>query len=201
MGATARSIAGAVLRATRAEMEAAPVTSAQLTLCPLSCERCVAGRDANRHAGSLSRFQKRARISARGFSRRSPASHPISRRRSGQGSHLGHRRAHVSLPWIAPRGGRDDLRATVKRIIRAAGLRDELGFTSFRHGGFTEGAEDSDLSDAELRAARRYRVGAAVADVREATRKQLVSGVQKRRAERTNQPFCRNGRSAIQLSS
>src|SRR5438132_5728166 len=30
-----------------------------------------------------------------------------------------------------------------------SGLRDELSFTSFRHGGLTEGA-DSDLSDAEL---------------------------------------------------
>jgi hypothetical protein len=78
----------------------------------------------------------------------------------------GHRRARVPLPWITPRGGLDYLRATVKRIIRAAGLRDELRFTSFRHGGFTEGA-DSDLSDAELRAAGRP-VGAAVADVREA---------------------------------
>ena len=26
----------------------------------------------------------------------------------------------------------------VKEVIRAAGLRDELSFTSFRHGGFTE---------------------------------------------------------------
>jgi hypothetical protein len=68
----------------------------------------------------------------------------------------GHRRARVPLPWITPRGGLDYLRATVKRIIRAAGLRDELRFTSFRHGGFTEGA-DSDLSDAELRAAGRHR--------------------------------------------
>ena len=68
----------------------------------------------------------------------------------------GHRRARVPLSWITPRGGLDYLRATVKRIIRAAGLRDELSFTSFRHGGFTEGA-DSDLSDAELRAAGCHR--------------------------------------------
>jgi len=32
----------------------------------------------------------------------------------------------------------------VKRIVTAAGIRGELSFTSFRHGGFTEGA-DSDL--------------------------------------------------------
>jgi hypothetical protein len=35
----------------------------------------------------------------------------------------------------------------VKEVIRAAGLRDELTFTSFRHGGFTEAA-DADLTDA-----------------------------------------------------
>ena len=44
----------------------------------------------------------------------------------------------------------------VKEIIRAAGLRDELTFTSFRHGGFTEAA-DSDLSDAEIRAQGRHK--------------------------------------------
>jgi hypothetical protein len=43
----------------------------------------------------------------------------------------------------------------VKEIIRRAGLRDELTFTSFRHGGFTEAA-DSDLTDAEIRAQGRH---------------------------------------------
>jgi hypothetical protein len=96
----------------------------------------------------------------------------------------GHRRARVPFPWITPRGGLDYLRATVKRIIRAAGLRDELSFTSFRHGGFTEGA-DSDLSDAELRAAGRHRSARQLPTYAKRTRKQLVSGAQKRRAERT----------------
>ena len=41
------------------------------------------------------------------------------------------------------------MRHKVKAVIRAAGMRDELSFTSFRHGGFTEGA-DSDLTDAEI---------------------------------------------------
>ena len=63
--------------------------STQLTFSPLSRERRVAGRDANRHVGGISRFQKRARISARCFARRSPAADPVSRRGSGQGSHLG----------------------------------------------------------------------------------------------------------------
>jgi len=95
-----------------------------------------------------------------------------------------HRRGRVSLPWITPRGGLDYLRATVKRIVRAAGLRDELSFTSFRHGGFTEGA-DSDLSDAELRAAGRHRSARQLPTYAKRTRKQLIAGVQKRRAERT----------------
>ena len=67
---------------------------------------------------------------------------------------------------------------TVKRIIRAAELRDELSFTSFRHGGFTEGA-DSDLSDAELRAARRHRSARQLPTYAKRTRKQLIAGVQK----------------------
>jgi hypothetical protein len=66
-----------------------------------------------------------------------------------------HRRNRVPTPWMTERGGLDYLRAIVKEIVRSAGLRDELSFTSFRHGGFTEGA-DSDLSDAELRAAGRH---------------------------------------------
>ena len=76
------------------------------------------------------------------------------------------------------------MRATVKRVIRAAGLRDELSFASFRHGGFTEGA-DSDLSDAELRAAGRHRSARQLPTYAKRIRKQLVSGAQKRRAERT----------------
>ena len=63
-------------------------------------------------------------------------------------------------------------------------LRDELSFTSFRHGGFTEGA-DSDLSDAELRAAGRHRSARQLPTYAKRTRKQLIAGVQKRRAERT----------------
>jgi hypothetical protein len=40
----------------------------------------------------------------------------------------------------------------VKEVIRAAGLREELTFTSFRHGGFTE-AGNAELTDRELMAA------------------------------------------------
>ena len=52
-------------------------------------------------------------------------------------------------PWPTDKGDLGQMSRTVKKIIRAAGLRDELTFTSFRHGGFTEGA-DADLSDAEI---------------------------------------------------
>jgi hypothetical protein len=95
-----------------------------------------------------------------------------------------HRRKRVPMPWMTERGGLDYLRATVKEIMRSAGLRDELSFTSFRHGGFTEGA-DSDLSDAELRAAGRHRSARQLPTYAKRTRKQLISGAQKRRAERT----------------
>jgi len=63
-----------------------------------------------------------------------------------------HRRSLTPLPWITERKDLRYLRSVVKKIVVAAGLRPELSFTSFRHGGFTEGA-DSDLTDAELRAA------------------------------------------------
>lgn len=95
-----------------------------------------------------------------------------------------HRRKALPTPWVTDKGGLDYLRSTVKEIILAAGLREDLSFTSFRHGGFTEGA-DSDLSDAELRAAGRHRSARQLPTYAKRTRKQLISGAQKRRAERT----------------
>jgi hypothetical protein len=68
--------------------------------------------------------------------------------------------------------------------VRAAKLRDELSFRSFRHGGFTEGA-DADLTNAELRAAGRHRSARQLPTYAKRTRKQLVSVATKRRAERT----------------
>jgi hypothetical protein len=94
-----------------------------------------------------------------------------------------HRRQRVPLPWITPRGDLDHFRGVVKEIIRAAGLRDELSFTSFRHGGFTEGA-DADMTDAELRAAGRHRSARQLPTYAKRTRKQLISVALKRRAER-----------------
>jgi hypothetical protein len=72
----------------------------------------------------------------------------------------------------------------VKEIIRAAGLRDELTFTSFRHGGFTEAA-DSDLSDAEIRAAGRHKSAKVLPRYAKRTMRQVAEGARKRRATRT----------------
>ena len=95
-----------------------------------------------------------------------------------------HRRNAIPMPWITARGDLDYVRAVVKKVVRAASLRDELSFTSFRHGGFTEGA-DSDLTDAELRAAGRHRSARQLPTYAKRTRKQLVSVATKRRSERT----------------
>jgi hypothetical protein len=51
-------------------------------------------------------------------------------------------------------------------VIRAAGLRDELTFASFRHGGFTE-AGDAELTDAEMRAPGAAQVGQGASAVRQ----------------------------------
>ena len=95
-----------------------------------------------------------------------------------------HRRSRTPLPWITERKDLRYLRSVVKKIVAAAGLRSELSFTSFRHGGFTEGA-DSDLTDAELRAAARHRSTHQLPTYAKRTRKQLISGSKKRREERT----------------
>ncbi len=95
-----------------------------------------------------------------------------------------HRRSRTPLPWITERKDLRYLRSVVKKIVAAAGLRSELSFTSFRHGGFTEGA-DSYLTDAELRAAARHRSTRQLPTYAKRTRKQLISGSKKRREERT----------------
>lgn len=88
-------------------------------------------------------------------------------------------------PWPAPDTGDVTLLSrTVKDIIRAAGLREELTFTSFRHGGFTEGA-DAGLSDAELRAAGRHKSAKVLPTYAKRTMKQVMEGAKKRRAGRT----------------
>ena len=105
-----------------------------------------------------------------------------------------------------PKEGEIDLsliRHKVKEIIRAAGLRDDLSFRSFRHGGFTEAA-DSDLTDAEMRALGRHKSAKVLPRYAKRTMKQVAEGARKRRAARKQsadicrnepQPACRNEKS------
>lgn len=95
-----------------------------------------------------------------------------------------HRKSSDLVPWITERKDLRYLRHVVKKIIMAAGLRKELSFTSFRHGGFTEGA-DSDLTDAELRTAGRHRSRQQLPTYAKRTQKQLIVAAKKRREERT----------------
>ena len=92
------------------------------------------------------------------------------------------------LPWPTwPAPDNPDLSLMsrkVKEIIRAAGLRDALTFTSFRHGGFTEAA-DADLSDAEIRAQGRHKSAKVLPRYAKRTVKQMIAGTKKRRATRT----------------
>jgi len=76
------------------------------------------------------------------------------------------------------------MRRKVRKIIRAAGLREELTFTSFRHGGFTEAA-DADLTEFEIRAQGRHRSAKVLPRYAKRTMKQVVEGARKRRAART----------------
>jgi hypothetical protein len=77
------------------------------------------------------------------------------------------------------------MRHKVKEIIRAAGLRDDLSFASFRHGGFTE-AGDAELTDRELMAAGRHKSPKVLGKYVKRTMRQVAKGLRKRHAERTN---------------
>jgi hypothetical protein len=72
----------------------------------------------------------------------------------------------------------------VKEVIRAAGLRDELSFTSFRHGGFTEGG-DAELTCREMLAQGRHTTVKVLPKYTERTTRQIMNGAKKRRASRT----------------
>jgi hypothetical protein len=88
-------------------------------------------------------------------------------------------------PWPTTNKGDLSLMShKVKEIIRAAGLRDELTFTSFRHGGFTEAA-DADLTDAEIRAQGRHKSAKVLPRYAKRTMRQVAVGATKRRAMRT----------------
>jgi hypothetical protein len=71
----------------------------------------------------------------------------------------------------------------VKTIMRAAGLRPELTFTSFRHGAFTE-MGDAELSDRMIMAQGRHKSPKTLKNYVKRTMKQVVEGAKKRRAAR-----------------
>ncbi len=91
-------------------------------------------------------------------------------------------------PWPTwPKPDQPDfthLSRKVKEVIRAAGLRDELSFTSFRHGGFTESG-DAELTDREIMAQGRHTTPKVLPKYTKRTTRQIVNGVKKRRASRT----------------
>lgn len=88
-------------------------------------------------------------------------------------------------PWPTEKGDLGQMSRTVKEIIRAANLRDELTFTSFRHGGFTE-AGDADLTDQEIMAQGRHRTRKVLPLYVKKTMRQVAAGAKKRRVARTN---------------
>jgi len=73
---------------------------------------------------------------------------------------------------------------TVKKIMRAAGFRHELTFTSFRHGGFTE-AGDAELTDRQIMAQSRHTSPKVLGKYVKRTMKQIAQGAKKRRAARS----------------
>ena len=73
----------------------------------------------------------------------------------------------------------------VKEVILAAGLREELTFTSFRHGGFTE-MGDAELTDRQIRAQSRHTSAKVLPKYVKRTMRQVADGAKKRRAARTN---------------
>jgi hypothetical protein len=91
-------------------------------------------------------------------------------------------------PWPSrPTPGKIDLThmsRKVKEIIRAAGLRDELTFASFRHGGFTESG-DAELTDRQIMAQGCHKSPKVLRRYVKRTMRQVADGAEKRRAART----------------
>jgi hypothetical protein len=85
--------------------------------------------------------------------------------------------------WVTESGDLTYMRHEVKRIIRAAGLRDELSFRSFRHGGITEAA-DADATDREIQAVTRHRSAKVLPRYAKRTMTQVSNVARKRRASR-----------------
>jgi hypothetical protein len=73
---------------------------------------------------------------------------------------------------------------TAKEIITAAGLRPELTFRSFRHGGMTEAGE-SDMTDREIVAQSAHTSPKELPDYSKRTLKVVANGIRKRLAGRS----------------
>jgi hypothetical protein len=94
-------------------------------------------------------------------------------------------RKKIHMPWAT--GGRNSMRyvqAEVRRICRAAGLPDDITFTSFRHGGHTDGG-DAELTDAQMRALGGHKTPTAMLRYVKETEKQQRIGARKRLEART----------------
>jgi hypothetical protein len=70
-----------------------------------------------------------------------------------------------------------------KEVICAAGLRNELSFTSFRHGGLTE-LGNADLTEPQIRGLSRQKSSKALPRCVKRTQHQIVAGTYKHRALR-----------------
>jgi hypothetical protein len=81
---------------------------------------------------------------------------------------------HVDLSMVSEK---------TKEIVQAAALRDELTFTSFRHGGFTE-MGDAELSDRQIMAQGRHKSPKILKHYVKRSTRQVVEGAKKRRAIR-----------------
>lgn len=90
----------------------------------------------------------------------------------------------TTKPWYTAKGDRSYFIHEVKKVVRTAGLRDELTFTSFRHGGITEAA-DSGLTDAEIRAISRHTSSKVLPRYAKKTLEQVAEATSKRRVART----------------
>jgi hypothetical protein len=75
------------------------------------------------------------------------------------------------------------MRRKVREIMRAAGLRNGLTFTSFRHGGFTE-MGDAELTDRQIMAHGRHTTPKHLRRYVKQTSRQIEAGAKKRRAVR-----------------
>jgi hypothetical protein len=96
------------------------------------------------------------------------------------------RRDGSARPWATKGDMLTHFARVVKKIIRAAGLRDELTFTSFRHGGATE-AGTSGLSDRELMVKGQWTTPKVLKNYVHKNDEMHINAHEKRRAKRAKE--------------